>query len=77
MAVPIVGTVYPVPAYPLNLFPYIFGAYILGGVVLVFVRSRSMHEFEDIRKVLEKTTMSSTGQTSTPVPPEDAEPALA
>src|SRR4029077_6648420 len=33
LLVPIVGTVYPAPAYPLNYFAYIFGAYLLVGVL--------------------------------------------
>jgi len=56
LAVPIVGTVYPVPAAPLNYFPYIFLAYVVAGVILVSVRSRSHAEIEGIRKVLEETT---------------------
>ena len=56
LAVPIVGTVYPVPASPLNYFPYIFAAYILCGIVLVSARSRSVTEMDRIRKVLEETT---------------------
>jgi len=57
LLVPIIGTVYPEPAYPLNYFAYIFGAYMLGGVILVIVRSRSMDEFDGIRAVLEQTTV--------------------
>ncbi|HTW23074.1 MAG TPA: APC family permease [Candidatus Baltobacteraceae bacterium] len=56
LAVPIVGTVYPVPAAPLNYFPYIFLTYLVAGVILVSVRSRSHSEIEGIRKVLEETT---------------------
>lgn len=56
LAVPIVGTVYPVPAAPLNYFPYIFLTYVVAGVILVSVRSRSHSEIEGIRKVLEETT---------------------
>jgi len=37
LIVPIVGTVWPAPAYPCNYFAYIFGAYILLGVIWVFV----------------------------------------
>jgi len=57
LVVPIVGTVYPAPAYPLNYFAYIFGAYIAAGIVLVVLRSRNMEEFEGIRAVLEQTTV--------------------
>jgi amino acid transporter len=57
LAVPIVGTVYPVPAAPLNYFPYIFLAYVLIGVVTVSMRSRTHTEIEGIRRVLEETAM--------------------
>jgi len=57
LAVPIVGTVYPVPAAPLNYFPYIFAAYLIGGVVLVSLRSRTVGEIDGIRRVLEETAM--------------------
>jgi hypothetical protein len=57
LLVPIVGTVWPVPAPPLNYFPYIFLAYLLCGIVLVSIRSRSHGEMDGIRKVLEETTM--------------------
>jgi amino acid transporter len=58
LTVPIVGTVYPVPSFPMNYFPYIFIAYILAGVVFVSMRSRSILEMDGIRKVLEETTMT-------------------
>ncbi len=58
LVVPIVGTVYPVPASPLNYFPYIFAAYLLAGIVLVSIRSRSHSEMDSIRKVLEETSMA-------------------
>ncbi|MDB5289020.1 MAG: Amino acid permease-associated region [Phycisphaerales bacterium] len=54
LLVPIVGTVYPAPAYPLNYFAYIFGAYVVAGIVLVVMRSRSTAEIEGIRKVLQE-----------------------
>jgi amino acid transporter len=77
LIVPIVGTVYPAPSYPLNYFAYIFGAYILAGVVLVFVRSRSMAEFDSIRKVLEESTVGPISSGTAPVPPVGGTPALA
>jgi amino acid transporter len=58
LAVPIVGTVYPEPAFPLNYFPYIFIAYLVAGIVLVSIRSRSHAEIDGIRKVLEETAMA-------------------
>ena len=70
LIVPIVGTVCPLPPSPQNWFPYIFGAYLLAGVVLVLVRSRSSHEFEQIRQVLEENTAGVS-------PSMAAEPAIA
>src|SRR6202035_5417975 len=58
LTVPIVGTVYPAPAFPMNYFAYIFIAYLLGGVVLVSMRSSSHVEIDSIRRVLEETAMS-------------------
>jgi amino acid transporter len=77
LIVPIVGTVYPEPAYPCNYFAYIFGAYILAGVIIVVVRSRSHSEMDTIRKVLEQTAMGPAGSSPAPEMPGDAEPAVA
>jgi amino acid transporter len=78
LIVPIVGTVWPEPSYPLNFFAYIFGAYVVVGIVLVFSRSRSMAEFEGIRKVLEESTVGPLPKPSGSMSgPPDAEPALA
>jgi amino acid transporter len=49
LTVPIVGTVYPEPAYPMSWFPYIFGAYVAVGIGLVLTRSRSAAEL-DVRR---------------------------
>jgi amino acid transporter len=57
LIIPIVGTVWPMPPYPMNLFPYIFGAYVLVGVVLVIVRSQSSTEFDRIRQVLDESKL--------------------
>jgi hypothetical protein len=56
LMVPIVGTVYPVPAYRMNYFPYIFLAYVIAGVVLVSIRSRSLLKIDGIRRVLVEAT---------------------
>ena len=40
LLVPLVGSFYPVPAWPLNIFPYIFGAYMIVGGVSLYVMSR-------------------------------------
>lgn len=58
LVVPIVGTVYPVPSFPMNYFPYIFLAYVAIGVATVWTRSRSHAEIAGIRKTLEQTAMS-------------------
>ncbi|HUO10501.1 MAG TPA: APC family permease [Phycisphaerae bacterium] len=77
LLIPIVGTVYPVPAYPLNYFAYIYGAYILAGIITVFARSRSKEEIESIRKVLEVTTAAPAAPSSTPEPMPQVAPAIA
>jgi amino acid transporter len=41
LLVPAVGSVYPVPAPPVNLFPYIFAAYFLAGLVFFAARRKS------------------------------------
>jgi amino acid transporter len=76
LIVPIVGTVYPAPPYPLNYFAYIFGAYVVGGIILVFVRSRSKSEMEGIRKVLDETTVVPAASGPVAEPPA-GEPAMA
>ncbi len=58
LLVPIVGTVYPVPPFPMNYFPYIFFAYLICGVITVSIRTRSHTEIDDIRKVLDEATMA-------------------
>lgn len=79
LVVPIVGTVYPQPAYPLNWFPYIFGAYIVAGAAWIMARSRSTTEMDSIRRVLEETAMAPSlllPQDSAP-PAASGEPAMA
>jgi amino acid transporter len=41
MALSLIGSLYPVPAYPLNLLPYIFLAYMLVGAAWFFFLRRS------------------------------------
>jgi amino acid transporter len=77
LLVPIIGTVYPVPAYPSNYFAYIYGTYLLAGVVLVFVRSRTSIEFESVRKVLEANVDATAVVDPHPIEGMDSEPALA
>ncbi len=40
LLVPLVGSFYPVPAWPLNIFPYIFFGYMIVGGASLFVMSR-------------------------------------
>jgi hypothetical protein len=40
LLVPAVGSVYPVPSWPVNVFPYIFGAYLLIGIAWIFTVHR-------------------------------------
>ena len=79
LIVPIVGLVWPMPPFPLNVQPYIFRAYMLVGVYLVMSRSRSIEEFDGIRKVLEESTVGplASSSSSSPMLPPDAEAALA
>lgn len=41
LLVPAVGSVYPVPAPPVNLFPYICAAYFLAGLAIFVVRRKA------------------------------------
>jgi amino acid transporter len=76
LLVPIIGTVYPDPGYPLRYFAYIFGTYILAGIVLVIVRSRSHAEIAEIRQVLDEKTATLAAVTGLHELPPDGEPAL-
>jgi amino acid transporter len=76
LIVPIVGTVYPAPAYPCNYFAYIYGGYFVIGIVLVLVRSRSMAEMQSIRKVLDETA-TVPGAAVEPPPATGGAPAMA
>jgi amino acid transporter len=79
LIVPIVGTVYPAPAYPLNYFAYIFGAYLIAGIIWVANRSKSTSEIASIRKVLEENAMMPTPPTMSAAPAViagDAAPAI-
>jgi amino acid transporter len=58
LTVPLVGTVYPAPAFPMNYFAYIFIANLAGRVVLVSIRTRSHSEIDGIGEVLGETTMA-------------------
>jgi amino acid transporter len=54
MMVPVVGSVYPVPAAPFNIFPYIFLVYMAIGIGwFLFLRSRSPEIVEEMERDLE------------------------
>jgi amino acid transporter len=76
LIVPIVGTVWPAPAYPLNYFAYIYGAYILAGIILVMVRSKSMEEIDSVRKVLDEKAAVSVTIHAAPITPPAGKAAL-
>ncbi len=60
LAVPTVGSFYPVPPFPVNIFPYIFLAWMLVGGTWLFVLSRRrQHVFADIESDLESTMAAS------------------
>jgi amino acid transporter len=50
LLVPAVGSVWPVPAAPVNLFPYIFGTYVLIGLAYITARQlgQRLHLVEPI-----------------------------
>ena len=58
LLVPAVGSVYPVPAPPVNAFPYIFLAYFLIGLVLFVVRRKSA-KTADLGRLDEATALAS------------------
>jgi len=41
MVASVVGSLYPVPAYPMNLLPYIFLAYMVVGAIYFFILKAS------------------------------------
>jgi hypothetical protein len=50
----VVGSVYPVPAFPLNLLPYLFLVYLVVGVVWFFVmKARAPQTLLGIEKDME------------------------
>jgi amino acid transporter len=56
LLVPAVGSVYPVPAAPVNIFPYIFLAYFLVGVAwFTVLRMRSPETVREIERDIEET----------------------
>jgi len=54
MLVPVVGSVYPVPAAPFNVFPYLFLVYLaVGGGWFLMLRLHSPEIIENMEQELE------------------------
>jgi hypothetical protein len=50
LLVPAVGSVYPVPSWPVNIFPYIFLAYVAVGMVWFMVLRRRPDFVDELRR---------------------------
>jgi hypothetical protein len=50
--VPAVGSVYPVPSWPVNIFPYIFVGYLLIGIVWFMMLRRRIGFTEQVRQTV-------------------------
>jgi amino acid transporter len=60
LAVPTVGSFYPVPPFPVDVFPYIFLSWmIIGAIWLVQLSRRQSHMFAEIEADLEATMAAS------------------
>jgi amino acid transporter len=60
LMVPLIGSFYPVPPFPVDIFPYIFLAYMLAGSGWLFVVSRRNRGlFAEIEMDLESSMLSS------------------
>jgi amino acid transporter len=60
MAVPTIGSFYPVPAWPVKVFPYIFLSWMaVGGTWLFALSRRRAHVFADIEFELESSMSAS------------------
>jgi amino acid transporter len=60
LAVPTVGSFYPVPPFPVDIFPYIFLAWMaIGGSWLYTLNRRQRHMFADIEADLEISMLAS------------------
>jgi amino acid transporter len=52
LLVPAVGSVYPVPAWPVNMFPYIFAGYLLIGIAWFMMLRRRDGFTEQVRRTV-------------------------
>jgi amino acid transporter len=60
LAVPTIGSFYPVPPYPVDIFPYIFLAWmVIGGSWLFVLSRRQPHLFSQIETDLESSMLDS------------------
>ena len=58
LAIPFVGVLYPVPAYPLNLLPYVFAGLLAAGVLyFLYIRRQSPEVLELIEHDLEDSAV--------------------
>ncbi len=54
MLVPVIGSIYPVPAFPYTVFPYLFLLYlVVGGGWFLMLCLRSPETIEEIEQDLE------------------------
>ena len=62
--VPLIGSFYPVPPFPVDIFPYIFLAYVLAGSGWLFAVSRRNRQiFAEIEMDLEGSMLSTRTRT--------------
>ncbi len=59
LLVPAVGSVYPVPAPPVNLFPYIFATYFLIGLAVFVARAKAKETLAPASLGTEETALAS------------------
>jgi hypothetical protein len=52
LLVPAVGSVYPVPSWPVNIFPYIFVGYLLIGIGWFMILRRRTGFTEQVRQTI-------------------------
>ena len=76
LLVPLVGSFYPVPAWPLNIFPYIFFGYMIVGGISLYVMSRrqtgALAGIEaDLERALDESVHASFGEHESPAPAPD------
>jgi amino acid transporter len=67
LLVPAVGSVYPVPAWPVNIFPYIFGGYLMIGIVWFMMLRRRTGFNEQVRQTVYVDHAPSAGAEITPL----------